>query len=120
LQGLFWVALGGAAGAVARWALNAAVTARVPGDFPWGTLAVNGLGSLLIGWLATVLAPGGELALLFMLGVCGSFTTVSSFGLQAVQLIDDGRGAVAALYVLISFTGCLGAAAFGLWLGGGL
>ncbi|WP_421621647.1 fluoride efflux transporter CrcB [Alkalilimnicola ehrlichii] len=118
VQSLVLVALGGGVGAVARWWCNARITARVEGGFPWGTWAVNGAGSLLIGLLAGLLAPGSEAALLLMIGFCGSFTTVSSFGLQTAQLIDDGRWGAVVLYVTGSLLTCLAAVSAGLWLAG--
>lgn len=119
MQSLMLVALGGAAGAVARWWCNALITARVEGDFPWGTWTVNVLGSFLIGLLAGLLAPGSDAALLLMIGLCGSFTTVSSFGLQTAQLLDDRRWGAVVLYVPGSLLTCLAAVGAGLWLTGG-
>ena len=104
------VALGGAIGSVLRyqagrwttwWLGPQAVTA-----FPWATLGVNALGSVLMGLLAGWLArhgPGGdELRLLLGVGVLGGFTTFSAFSLELVVLMQRGQFGFAALYLLLS------------------
>lgn len=95
-----FVAAGGAAGSVCRWLL-AGATQRA--DFPSGTLLVNALGSLLVGWLAAKLGDAnGEARLLLVTGFCGGFTTFSAFTLETLRLAQDGRGARAFAYVVAS------------------
>ena len=104
------VALGGAIGSVLRyqagrwttwWLGPQAVTA-----FPWATLGVNALGSVLMGLLAGWLArqgPGGDqFRLLLGVGVLGGFTTFSAFSLELVVLMQRGQLALAALYLFLS------------------
>jgi CrcB protein len=119
------VALGGAVGACARFWLSGVVARRVGETFPWGTLAVNASGALAVGFLAALLlAPHGAAAggrgtpwLALVVGVLGSYTTVSSFSLQTLALLRGGEGGRAALNVLATLVLCLGAAVAGL-LGG--
>lgn len=80
IPALLWVALGGALGSVAR----AVVGMSLPSRFPWATLLINVVGSLLIGWLMARLGPlenstAASLRSLLVTGVCGGFTTFSAF-----------------------------------------
>lgn len=88
--------------------------------FPWGTLIVNLLGALVIGLLASRLAAGSTAALMLLSGVMGGFTTVSSFSLQTLDLMREGRHAAAALNVSLTLLAGLAAVVAGLALGGGL
>ncbi len=107
---LAWVVAGAALGASARYLLGGWVARLLESPFPWGTLAVNLLGCLAIGLLwglgeRVLWAPGFRVFL--FVGVLGSFTTFSSFGLEALQLLRDGEFARAAGYVLGSNLGGL-------------
>lgn len=97
------VAAGGALGSVLRWLVIVAAGARYGAAFPWGTLAVNLAGSYLIGVVAELaLGPvsvSPALRLFLATGICGGFTTFSSFTLDALVLTRDGNPGVAALYV---------------------
>ncbi|ANB01948.1 CrcB family protein [Ectothiorhodospira sp. BSL-9] len=114
---LMGVLLGSAAGGVARFQVGAWVTQLTGTAFPWGTLVVNVSGALAAGVLIALwpfdhtASPG--LFALMMLGFLGSYTTVSSFALQTLNLAQQGRSLQAAGNVLASGTACLGAA----WLG---
>lgn len=105
------VATGGAIGAVMRYSVTALVTGWLPRGFPWGTLTVNVLGSLLMGVAFVLLVeramPGSGWRLFFGVGVIGAFTTFSTFSLDAVALYEAGAGLRAALYVVASVTTCL-------------
>ena len=105
------VALGGGIGALLRYQTGRAMTAWLGpatiGAFPFATLAVNTLGSLLMGmlagWLARNGAGGGEQArLLIGVGLLGGFTTFSAFSLEMVLLIERGQFMLALLYVMLS------------------
>jgi CrcB protein len=97
LTAILLVAAGGAAGSVARYLVGLAAGGLGMG-FPWGTLAVNLLGSALVG-LAAGLGAGGDARLLWVTGFLGGFTTFSAFSLEAFGLA--GRSPfLAALYVL--------------------
>lgn len=94
------VALGGAAGSVARY-LTVLGAARLAPQFPAGVMAANVLGSVLIGVLFVLLTgPRAGLSPLLMVGVLGGFTTFSSFSLDALRLWESGQAGLAAVYVL--------------------
>jgi fluoride exporter len=110
------IAAGGALGAIARYWMISAVTtlAGVGPDgmrFPWGTLAVNVLGSLLAGllyvWLIERSSLGAEWRALLLVGLLGAFTTFSTFSLDALQLLLGGRPAQALGYMLASVLLCV-------------
>jgi CrcB protein len=114
LPALLWIALGGAAGSVAR----AMVGMSLSGRFPWATLVVNVVGSMLIGWLMARLGPLGtdtaaSLRSLLVTGFCGGFTTFSTFSWQTLEQMQKGEWGAAAANVALSVALCLGA----VWLG---
>jgi len=92
-----WIFLGSGLGGLARFALSGLVAHRYGETFPWGTLVVNVLGSLIIGFFATLTAPDGRLFVgasarqFVMTGLLGGFTTFSSFSLQTLALARDGE-----------------------------
>ena len=104
------VALGGAIGSVLRYQAGRWMTYWLGPQavtlFPWATLAVNAVGSvlmgLLAGWLARQGQGGGELRLLLGVGLLGGFTTFSAFSLELVMLMQRGQLAYAALYLVLS------------------
>ena len=112
------VALGGALGSVLRWAVTIGVAraTREPA-FPWGTLAVNLAGSLVIGVLLGIATDRGALAaparLLLVTGLLGGFTTFSAFSWEALALLRAGHTWAAGGYVTGSVLGGLAAAAAG-------
>jgi len=114
-----WIALGGAAGSVGRFAAAEAVSRSAGGAFPWGTLVVNVAGSFVIGFFATVTAPNGRWPVgfdgrhFFMTGVLGGFTTFSSFSLQTLGLMREGEWLRAGGNITGSVVLCLAA----VWLG---
>lgn len=113
------VALGSSLGAVARYLCSLGFLALLGPSFPWGTLAVNILGSFLIGLYATLTEPGGRLlaspaARQFVLaGFCGGFTTFSIFSLETLFLIEDRAFALAAVNIFVSLVLWLTA----VWIG---
>ena len=107
------VALGAAVGAPLRYLTDRTVQARLGTDFPWGTLAVNVAGSLLLGLLIGLPATPATTALLGT-GFCGALTTYSTFSWETLTLARGGAGPRALAYVLLSVTAGLGAAAVGL------
>lgn len=109
-----WLAIGllGGVGAVGRALLDGAVTRRLPGAFPYGTLVVNLSGALLLGVLVGA-APDGDLRRLAGIGLLGAYTTFSTWMLDSHRLAADGRRRAAALNVVASLA--LGLAA--VWLG---
>ena len=110
------VALGGAAGALLRWAVAAPLNTD---SFPWGTLLVNVLGSLIIGALLVFFADrvGSEaLRAGLVVGLLGGFTTFSAFSLETVQLIERGQITSALSYAIGSLIICVLAAYAGIRL----
>lgn len=112
------IALGSALGGVARNGLSAWLSERAGDAFPWGTLAVNLLGSLVVGALAAVgdsprLGLSVEARQFLMIGVLGGFTTFSAFSLQTLRLIQEGDWARASANVFLSVGLGLAAAAAG-------
>ncbi len=118
LSHLLAVFVGSAAGGAARFWAARGVQFWFGRDFPLGTLFVNVTGALLIGVLAAVLAHVGglaehHLAPLLLIGVCGSYTTVSSFALDSMMLLRDRRWLLLACNLLGSMLLCITA----VWLG---
>ena len=102
---LLWVAAGGALGAVLRYLVSIQIAAETATRFPWGTLTVNMLGCLVIGvmWSVTEHKAVSDGVLLFlMVGLIGSFTTFSTYGLEGIQLIQSGKLMAGFAYVLVS------------------
>ena len=114
------VLFGGIVGGVARYAVSGFVARRIGETFPWGTLAVNASGALVIGLLAAWLAAhaaGSSLWIAAAVGVLGSYTTVSSFSLQTLALARDSEWLLVVQNILVSLALCLGAAFAGLVAG---
>tara|TARA_Y100001958_G_C21233771_1_gene559874 strand:+ start:2046 stop:2417 length:372 start_codon:yes stop_codon:yes gene_type:complete len=100
------VAVGGACGAVLRWSVAPSPDAE---GVPWGTLGVNLLGSFLLGMMTIMLAEAilsREHALALGTGLLGAFTTMSTFAVEVVRMVDGGDRLVAAGYLLATLVGC--------------
>lgn len=114
-----WIAIGSAIGGVARYWLSGTVAAAFGETFPWGTLIVNVSGSFAIGFIATISDPEGRLFLsstarqFLMTGICGGYTTFSSFSIQTLNLVRDGQWAAAGANIVGSVFLCL----LAVWLG---
>src|SRR5215213_6582686 len=112
----FMVAIGGAMGSVARFWISTVTAERFTETFPLGTLAVNVTGSFLIGLLAAFARAGGvsnSTRVFLMVGVCGGYTTFSSFSLQNLELLQNGNYFYAGLNTGLSLVLCMVA----VWLG---
>jgi len=113
------VAIGGALGSVARFWFSGLIAERSVGAFPWGTLAVNVTGSLIIGFFNALANPDGRLFVspgvrqFVMVGICGGYTTFSSFSLQTLNLARDREWLYAGGNILCSVSLCL----IAVWLG---
>ncbi|EPY03420.1 fluoride efflux transporter CrcB [Magnetospirillum fulvum] len=114
-----FVALGSAIGGTLRYWLSGLIADATGGTFPWGTLVINIVGSFAIGLFATLTGPDGrwfvpaEGRIFFMAGVCGGFTTFSSFSLQTLTLVQEGEWLPALANVGLSLALCLGAVVLG-------
>jgi len=114
-----FVAVGGALGSTLRYWLSGLIASAVGQTFPWGTLVINVTGSFAICLFGTLTAPDGRLFVpgewrqFFMIGVCGGYTTFSSFSLQTLTLANDGEWGWVGLNVGLSVGLCL----LGAWLG---
>ncbi len=112
------VFLGAGLGGVLRHGVHVGALKLLGPGFPWGTLVVNVLGSLVLGLLAALLAwRSTEARLFLMTGVLGGFTTFSAFSLDAWTFWERGDVATAAAYVLASVLGSVAALGVGLALG---
>jgi CrcB protein len=114
-----WVMLGSALGGGARYWLSGVIANRIGETFPWGTILVNVSGSLAIGFFATLTGPDGRLLVgtearqFVMIGLCGGYTTFSSFSLQTLNLVRDGEWIWAGANIGLSVALCL----LAVWLG---
>jgi fluoride exporter len=114
-----WVALGSALGGMSRYWLGGVIARGIGDDFPYGTLLINVVGSFVIGFFGTLTLPDGprpaslDARLFVMVGLCGGFTTFSSFSLQTFELLRSGESIRAAIYVVASVLLCVAGAAIG-------
>lgn len=117
-----WVGVGSALGGMARYWMSGIVARAVGETFPWGTFAVNVIGSFIIGFVAVVTAPDGRIfigsttRLAILTGFCGGFTTFSSFSLQTLTLLNDGEYLYAGANIAVSVVVCL----IAVWAGAAL
>lgn len=108
-----WVAAGGALGSVARYWVGLVVADLMGVRFPWGTLLINIAGSFIIGWFDVLTGEFGSWAVpadaraFVLVGICGGFTTFSSFSLQTMQLLQGGEALRAGVYIVGSVVLCL-------------
>jgi CrcB protein len=114
-----WITIGSALGGAAHYACSGLAARLIGETFPWGTLIVNVAGSFVIGLFATLTGPDGRIFLgstarqFVMFGLCGGFTTFSSFSLQTLELLHDGQWLEAFGNVVASVALCL----LAVWLG---
>ncbi|HZY63194.1 MAG TPA: fluoride efflux transporter CrcB, partial [Edaphobacter sp.] len=108
-----WITLGSALGGVLRYALTR-LTLDSSTTFPWGTILINVIGCFVIGFFGTFTLPGSrfevpeDIRMFVMVGVCGGFTTFSSFSLQTFDLLRTGQWSRALANVVLSVVLCLG------------
>jgi CrcB protein len=113
-----WVAIGGALGSMARFWVNGLVSAQFD-TFPWGILLINVTGSLVIGFFAALISPDTAgsyrvtIIQFVMTGICGGYTTFSSFSLNTLNLLRDRQWLYAGANIVLSVVLCLVA----VWLG---
>ena len=118
---LLAVAAGGAAGAMLRYSLSLWVHGLLGRGFPYGTLTVNVLGSLLMGFLYIVLVERFSLSVewraVLLVGLLGSFTTFATFTLETMNLFEQGEQIKALLNILFSVILCITVTWLGMLMG---
>jgi len=121
VQQLLAIAGGGALGAVMRFGVSSGVYRVLGKDFPYGTLTVNVLGSLLMGLCFILMVERNVLSMewrsIIMIGFLGAFTTFSTFSMETLSLLESGELTRALLNILLSVTLCLAATWIGLTIG---
>lgn len=117
---IWYVAVGGAIGSVARFLLGPALQRSFDTVFPIGTLVINVLGSFVLGFLMRLVMEGVNLTpdvrAFLTVGLCGGFTTFSTFSYETMRLLEDGESVRAAAYVVLSVALALAAAFAGMLL----
>ena len=118
----FWVSAGGAIGTAMRFFLSGVIANAFGQTFPWGTLIINVTGSFVIGLFGALTGPDGRFLVsgavrqFVMVGICGGYTTFSSFSLQTLNLVNDEEWLYAAGNIAGSVLLCL----LFVWLGAAL
>jgi fluoride exporter len=113
-----YVVIGGAIGTLARYMISVAAL-PISQTLPWGTISINILGSFVIGFFGTLTLSQGrfpvseDIRLFVMVGLCGGFTTFSSFSLQTLDLLRSGATLRASINVIASVVLCVAAVAVG-------
>ena len=119
MMAYLYVALGSALGGMARYGVGLAAARLLGTGFPWGTILINVVGSFIISFFGTFTLPDGRLPadmglrIFVMVGICGGFTTFSSFSLQTLELARDDAWGAAFANVALSVVLCLIAVAAG-------
>jgi fluoride exporter len=114
-----WIALGAAIGGMARYGFSGVIANWFGATFPWGTMIVNVTGCFVIGIVNILTGPDGVLLvpvntrLFIMVGICGGYTTFSSFSLESLNLMRNGEWVAVGSYMFGSVVFCM----FGVWLG---
>ena len=113
MESYIWVAVGGALGTAGRYWVSGVVARLIGETFPWGTLIINVSGSFVIGLFAALTGPDGRVFVpstgrqFVMIGICGGYTTFSSFSLQTLNLMNDGEWLYAGGNIVLSVVLCL-------------
>ena len=113
------IAIGSALGGTGRYFFSGLVMSFTGGTFPYGTMFVNVTGCLIIGFFATLTGPDGRLLVdtparqFVMIGICGGYTTFSSFSLETFNLMNSGEWIPAALNAALSLVLCI----VSVWIG---
>ena len=118
MRQLLAIAAGGGVGALLRYWVSTGTHALLGRGFPYGTLTVNVLGSLMMGflyvWLLDRIVTGPVVRAFLLIGLLGGFTTFSTFSIESLNLIEAGHVLKALVNVLLSVTVCITAAGLGV------
>jgi CrcB protein len=118
---LWYIAFGSAVGGVSRYLLGGLIQRYAGGTFPLGTLVINVTGSFLLGLLYRYAADSAaitpEVRAMLTIGLCGGYTTFSTFSYETVRLIEDGEGLRALAYVALSLALAIGGTVLGIAAG---
>jgi fluoride exporter len=108
-----WIAIGSALGGTARYWCSGLAARMIGETFPWGTFIVNVVGSFVIGFFATLTGPDGRVYVgttarqFVMAGLCGGYTTFSSFSLQTLNLLNESEWSRAGANIGMSVIACM-------------
>jgi len=114
-----WVGVGGVIGTLCRYWLSESFAAWLGSGFPWGTVFINITGCFIIGFFSTLTGTDGRFIVspvvrsFFMVGICGGYTTFSSFSLQTLNMVQKGDWSTAGFHIAGSVIMCL----LGVWAG---
>jgi CrcB protein len=114
-----WIAIGSAIGGLSRFWLAEAFSRWLGTELPWGTVVVNITGCFMIGFFNTLTGPDGRVLAstvtrqFVMIGICGGYTTFSSFSLQTLNMAQKGEWGMAGIHIATSVILCL----LAVWLG---
>ena len=119
---IYWIAFGSALGGAARYSLGGLVQRLAPGEFPLGTLVINILGSFLLGFIVRYAletpAVSAEVRAFLTIGLCGGFTTFSTFSYESATLLERGEWSRLAVYAGLSLLLTIGGVLVGAALAG--
>ena len=113
MESYIWIGIGSAIGGMSRYWCSGVMARLIGETFPWGTFTVNVVGSFIIGFFATLTGPDGRIYAssltrqFVMVGICGGYTTFSSFSLQTLNLMNDGEWFLAGTNIGLSVLCCM-------------
>jgi len=120
---IIWIGIGSALGGAGRYLLGGLVERAAPGEFPLGTLVVNVLGSLILGFIVRYAletpAVSAEVRAFLTIGFCGGFTTFSTFSFESAVMLQKGEWSRLALYAGLSLALTIAATLTGFAIAGG-
>ncbi len=120
MKQIFAIAIGGALGALLRYWISGFIYANISRSFPWGTLAVNIIGSFFIGFLSIFFSDrfdvSNEWKNFWIIGLLGAFTTFSAFSLETINFIEQTQYVRAFTNIFANVVACIGAAILGIFL----